>query len=178
MTQAIDIEIRRFEPNDTQAVIDLILPIQRDEFRIPITIEQQPDLSSIPAFYQVGDGDFWVAESHGRVIGTIGLKDIGNSQAALRKMFVAEAFRGRQFGVAAQLLARLLSEAREHGIAEIFLGTTDKFVAAHRFYEKHGFREIAKGRLPEAFPLMPVDTKFYLLRIAETQVPRTDTTSN
>ena len=175
MAQAVEIEIHRFEPSDTQSVIDLILSIQRDEFRIPITIEQQPDLSSIPAFYQVDQGDFWVATNHGRVIGTIGLKDIGNSQAALRKMFVAEAFRGGKFGVAAQLLARLLSEARERGIAEIFLGTTDKFVAAHRFYEKHGFREIPEDRLPKAFPLMPVDTKFYLLSFAESQPLETDT---
>lgn len=74
-----NIEIARFQGSDKQGVIDVILPIQRDEFGIPITIEDQPDLCSIPNFYQTGKGDFWVARNNGNVIGTIGLKDIGNS---------------------------------------------------------------------------------------------------
>jgi predicted N-acetyltransferase YhbS len=41
------------------------------------------------------------------------------------------------------------------------LGTTAKFLAAHRFYEKNGFREIAQTELPASFPVMTVDTKFY-----------------
>ncbi len=166
MTRDPEITVSRFEPSDMQGVIDLILPIQRDEFGIPITVEQQPDLCSIPSFYQAGKGDFWVARIGERVIGTIGLKDIGNAQAALRKMFVSTEFRGRKFGVAAQLLDRLLAEARERGITGIFLGTTDKFLAAHRFYEKHGFSEIRKELLPSSFPLMSVDTKFYSLQLA------------
>jgi hypothetical protein len=33
--------------------------------------------------------------------------------------------------------------------------------AAHRFYEKNGFVEIAKEQLPESFPLMRVDNRFF-----------------
>ena len=51
------------------------------------------------------------------------------------------------------------------GIREIYLGTTPKFLAAHRFYEKNGFAEIGKESLPEAFPIMSVDTKFYMMFI-------------
>jgi GNAT superfamily N-acetyltransferase len=161
------IEIVRFEPRDEQGIIDLILPIQREEFGFAITAEDQPDLSAIPEFYQSGKGDFWVARCGGEVIGSIGLKDIGHAQAALRKMFVAAPFRGREHGVAARLLQRLLDEARDRGIREVFLGTTDRFQAAHRFYEKHGFVEIEKSALPDSFLFMPVDTKFYVFGIAE-----------
>lgn len=159
-----DIQICRFEPADQQGVIDVILPIQREEFGIAISAEDQPDLQAIPDFYQVGHGDFWVAKHKGQVIGTIGLKDIGAQQTALRKMFVAAPFRGREFGVAAQLLNTLLENAWHRGVQEIYLGTTDKFLAAHRFYEKHGFVEVAKEALPESFPVMKVDSKFYVLR--------------
>jgi GNAT superfamily N-acetyltransferase len=161
------IEIVRFEPQDEQGVIGLILPIQREEFGFAITAEDQPDLSAIPEFYQSGKGDFWVARCGGEVIGSIGLKDIGRAQAALRKMFVAAPFRGREHGVAARLLQRLLDEARDRGIRAVFLGTTDRFQAAHRFYEKHGFVEIEKSALPDSFLFMPVDTKFYVFGIAE-----------
>lgn len=163
---ASDIQICRFQPADRQGVIDVILPIQREEFGIAITAEDQPDLQAIPDFYQVGNGDFWVAKYEGQVIGTIGLKDIGAQQTALRKMFVAAPFRGREFGVAAQLLSTLLEEAWQRGVQEIYLGTTDKFLAAHRFYEKHGFVDVAKEALPESFPVMKVDSKFYVLRRA------------
>ena len=159
------IEIARFEPEEEQGVIDLILLIQREEFGFAITAEDQPDLSAIPTFYQSGKGDFWVARCEGEVVGSIGLKDIGQDQAALRKMFVATPFRGREQGVAAKLLQRLLDEARRRGIREVFLGTTDRFQAAHRFYEKHGFVEITKAELPESFLFMAVDTKFYVFRL-------------
>ncbi|MEE4790741.1 GNAT family N-acetyltransferase [Pseudomonas alliivorans] len=162
-----DILIQRFESHHQQGVVDVILPIQREEFGIAITAEDQPDLKSIPDFYQSGTGDFWVATHGGQVIGTIGLKDIGAGQAALRKMFVAAPFRGREFSVAARLLDRLIQDARIKGVSEIFLGTTDKFLAAHRFYEKHGFSEVARENLPESFPLMAVDSKFYVLALSD-----------
>lgn len=146
-------------------VIDLIVGIQRDEFGIEITAEQQPDLRDIPAFYQRGSGNFWLAIESGRVVGTLALLDIGNRQTALRKMFVHPDFRGGEAGTAQGLLATLLDHAREHGVREIFLGTTAKFLAAHRFYEKNGFAEIAQSALPPAFPVMAVDVKFYARRV-------------
>ena len=158
------LQIRRFTAADEQAVIDVIVPIQREEFGIAITADDQPDLRAIESFYQVGLGDFLVADVDGRVVGTIGLKDIGSGRGALRKMFVAAPYRGRGHGVAQTLLQRLLDDARMRGVREIFLGTTDKFLAAHRFYEKNGFQQIDPEMLPPEFPRMAVDTRFYRLR--------------
>src|SRR5262249_42481744 len=130
-------------------------------FGIPITLDAQPDLQDIGVFYQRGAGNFWVALADGRVVGTLGLLDIGNGQAALRKMFVAAAYRGPEHWIARRLLEALLGWCREHGVREVYLGTTAKFLAAHRFYEKNGFREVDRTGLPAAFPVMTVDTKFY-----------------
>ena len=160
-----EIEIRPFAEGDADDVLSVILPIQREEFGIDITADAQPDLRVIPDFYQSGKGQFWVAVKDGAIVGTLGLKDIGHNQAALRKMFVAAEVRGREHGVAALLLERMFAHARDAGITDIFLGTTDKFVAAHRFYEKNGFTEIAKSALPRAFPLMAVDNKFYRYKL-------------
>ncbi len=158
---AIETIVRRYRPEDATGVAALILPIQRDEFGIPITLEEQPDLLDIAGFYQRGSGSFWVALSAGTVVGSIGLLDIGNRQGALRKMFVAKAHRGRDRGVAQELLDVLFGWAAVRGLTEVILGTTAKFVAAHRFYEKNGFLEIARENLPEAFPVMAVDSRFY-----------------
>lgn len=161
------IHIRPYANGDTDGIFAVILPIQSAEFAIAITAADQPDLAEIGSFYQVGTGQFWVAEHDGAIVGTIALKDIGNGQAALRKMFVAADYRGREHGVAARLLADLIDHARRQGIAQVYLGTTDKFLAAHRFYEKNGFVEVSKADLPVSFPLVAVDSKFYCLDVME-----------
>lgn len=153
--------VRRFVPSDTDAVTALILSIQRQEFDIPITKEDQPDLRDIPSFYQSGVGDFLVAEDDGQVVGTIGLKDIGTGGAALRKMFVAASHRGARHGVAQALLDALVDLARSRAIADVWLGATDRFVAAHRFYERNHFRRIDPAARPDGFPRMAVDMRFY-----------------
>lgn len=144
-----------------QSVADLILGIQRDEFQIPITLEMQPDLQEIPAFYQAGNGNFWIAKEGENIIGTIALLDIGNKQVALRKMFVAPPYRGKPFGAGQALLDTAITWAKQQRIHDIFLGTTEKFKAAQRFYEKNGFIELPKHQLPAEFPVMDVDVKFY-----------------
>jgi hypothetical protein len=85
------------------AVPALIVGIQREEFGVPITAEEQPDLQQIPEFYQTDAGNFWVAVAADRVVGTIALKDIGAKEGALRKMFVAPEARGKASGVARDL---------------------------------------------------------------------------
>ncbi|BEV15942.1 GNAT family N-acetyltransferase [Herbaspirillum sp. DW155] len=157
------IEIQPYRPEHAQGVVDVILPIQQQEFEIPITLEGQPDLKDIAGFYQKGHGNFWVALDDGKVVGTIALLDIGNAQVALRKMFVAASHRGKEHGTAARLLEGAITWARAQGVRQIFLGTTAKFLAAHRFYEKNGFRLIDKSELPASFPVMVVDTRFYAL---------------
>jgi N-acetylglutamate synthase-like GNAT family acetyltransferase len=160
-----EVVIRSFEPGDGAGVIGVILPIQREEFGVGITAADQPDLAAIPEFYQSGKGQFWVAVKDGRIVGTLGLKDIGSEQAALRKMFVAAEVRGKEFRVATRLLEALVAHASATGLKEVFLGTTDKFLAAHRFYEKNGFSDIAPDDLPGSFPRMAVDSKFYRFRL-------------
>jgi len=142
-------------------VAELILNIQNKEFGIPITLNQQPDLNEIPKFYQNGNGNFWVAKVEGNLVGTIALLDIGNNKGALRKMFVDRNFRGKEFGIGQKLLNNLIAWAKHKNIIEIYLGTTEKFVGAQRFYEKNGFVEVQKQELPKEFPVMDVDVKFY-----------------
>ena len=115
----------------------------------------------IQSDYQKGRGNFWIAVRNKQVIGAIALLDIGNAQAALRKMFVNKTYRGGRYRVAPMLLEELFTSARFNGMKEIFLGTTPQFLAAHRFYEKNGFIEIKKDALPKNFPIMEVNTKFY-----------------
>ncbi len=157
----MNIRILPYADEHLLGVRDLILPIQQDEFAIPITYEDQPDLQNIASTYRKGCGEFWVALDGSDVVGSIALIDFGQRQAALRKMFVKQAYRGREVGVATKLLETLLSHARHKNLDEVYLGTTSSFLAAHRFYEKTGFDLFDEADLPAAFPKMAVDTRFY-----------------
>lgn len=156
-------QIIKFSQQYTEKLIDLILNIQVNEFSIAITRKDQPDLADISGFYQVGKGNFWLAvDDDNTVIGTIGLIDIGNNQAALRKMFVDTRFRGKNYGIAQSLLNTVCQWCQKSQIDQIYLGTTAAYHAAHRFYEKNDFVEITKSELPLDFPVMAVDSKFYV----------------
>jgi ribosomal protein S18 acetylase RimI-like enzyme len=158
---AVDAVIVPFAACHADRVAAHVLAIQRDEFGIPITLDDQPDLRDVAGTYRRGAGEFWVAEVDGAVVGTIGLLDFGGGQAAVRKMFVARQWRGAAAGIARRLVDVLVRRCRTHGVRDVYLGTTDPMRAAQRFYEKSGFVEMSPDDLPPAFPRMAVDTKFY-----------------
>ena len=155
--------IKEYQADYQNMVVEMILNIQQNEYGIPITKEDQPDLFKIEEFYQTGNGNFWVAVVDEKVVGTISLLDIGNPSVALRKMFVHEDFRGSTFGTAKLLLDNAINWAKEKSVKNIYLGTTPQFLAAHRFYEKNGFIQIEPDTLPENFPMLAVDKRFYWL---------------
>ncbi len=154
------IQYTTYRAEHKEQIIALILNIQQNEFQVPITAEDQPDLQIIPDFYQVKNGQFWVALHDEVVVGTIALIDCGDGIGCIRKMFVKAEFR-HQYGIAQHLLDTLLAHAQKHDINSIYLGTIAKLEAAIRFYERNEFVFLEKSALPSQFPLMAVDTHFY-----------------
>lgn len=132
-------EIVSFTPKFTAEIIAMIVDIQQNEFNLPISAADQPDLSDIENFYQRGNGNFWLALDGRKVVGTIALIDIGNHQVALRKMFVHRDYRGREIGTAHRLLQALFAWTRAKGVRSIYLGTTAKMHTAQKFYANCGF---------------------------------------
>ncbi|MGX5538629.1 GNAT family N-acetyltransferase [Bacillus cereus] len=155
------IHIVPYESKFQEEVVNLIVHIQQKEYNVPITKEEQPDLLEIETFYQRNHGNFWVATYDDKVVGTVALLDIENQQVALRKMFVKKEFRGKEWGASHKLLQTAISWAENKKLKDIYLGTTVKFLAAHRFYEKNNFRSVSINELPKNFPVLQVDKKFY-----------------
>lgn len=154
-------QIVPFKKQYQQQVIDLIVGIQSGEFGVKITANDQPDLADIENFYQLGNGNFWLAVSENKVLGTISLVDIGNSQVGLRKMFVKKGYRGKPLNIGQKLMDTATQWCIERSIKQIYLGTVPTYYAAHRFYEKNGFSRLEKSELPKAFHLMDADKWFY-----------------
>lgn len=161
----IQFEIKSATVAETEQIIDLILTIQQQEFNIPITAEDQPDLREINEFYKVPGGEFWTAKYNNQVIGSIALINIGDGIGVIRKMFVHKDFRGKEKGIAQQLLITLIAYAKEKGMNAIYLGTVPVLQAAIRFYGRNGFVPVEKTNLPAAMPLMKLDTHFFVLHL-------------
>jgi putative acetyltransferase len=155
-------QIRPFQSKDQKSVIDLILTIQQHEFKVPVTLQDQPDLLQIEQFYQIKRGNFWVAVTpNDEVIGSIALIDNGDTSATIRKMFVKAEYRGKLYGTGQKLYDLLERWAMDQGFQSLWLGTFDRLHAALRFYDKNGFVSVDKGQLPPSFPIMSVDNRFY-----------------
>ncbi|URZ00768.1 GNAT family N-acetyltransferase [Clostridium felsineum] len=159
------VKIYEYKDEFKNNIMKMILKIQQEEYNLPITANDQPDLTNIETFYQQNNGNFWVGIDNGLVVGTIAIKSIGDGNAMLRKMFVKYEYRGSDIGLSKKLLSILIDWASQKKFNRIFLGTTSEFLAAHKFYKKNGFKEINKEDLPINFPIMKVDKKFYYYRL-------------
>ena len=166
MTTVPTIRIAAYAPEHHDAVADLVLGIQQREFGASITYEDQPDLVDPAGFFGAHGGAFWVAlgddGTRESVVGTVGILDFGQARAALRKMFVAADWRGPTHRVAQQLLEAAVDWARAKATTAIYLDTIDAFRAAHRFYAKNGFDEVAKDAMPDDFPAMAGGSRFFI----------------
>lgn len=162
-SSALSFRIQFFEAQHQSEVVDLIEHIQVGEFNIPIEEGQRKELQSISSSFQKDKGNYWVALFNGKVIGTIAVIDIGHKSFELRDVFLDKEYRGSQKGFAKKLLDTVLAWSKKHNVDTIYLGTTLAFRAAHRFYEKHGFREIARKDMPSYCQPMDCDEKFYQL---------------
>ena len=87
----------------------------------------------------------WVALSDGEVVGSIALRDLGDDELELKRMYLRSSQRGR--GLGKQLLVTALDWARAHGATVIKLDTSERMLAAQRLYEASGFRRV-EGEAP------------------------------
>jgi GNAT superfamily N-acetyltransferase len=157
----MEIGIRTLNNTDCKAIIDLILQIQCVEFSLPIGLADQPDIQDIESYYLRSGGNMWGAFAEDRLVGTIALISTGHQAGAIRKMFVRKEFRGGEWGIAQQLFQALSDYCARNQITDLYLGTVEIFKAAHRFYERNGFRRIDRSDLPGYFPVVKIDDVFY-----------------
>ncbi len=157
------LKIEPFTTKFQSQVVDLIERIQIGEFNIPIAEAQREELQSIPKAFQKAKSNYWIALFNDRVIGTIAVIDIGHHAFELRDVFLEKNYRGPITNFAKKLLDTVLAWAKKCEVNAIYLGTTLAFRAAHRFYEKHGFKEIDRRDMPAYCKPMDCDEKFYWL---------------
>ncbi len=103
---------------------------------------EMPELQALAATFRTQAGNFFVAERllFGRpvVVGCVGFATHG-SGLELKKLYVAAC--ERKTGLGGRLLELIESEALQKKASFIELWSDTRFVTAHRFYERRGYRK-------------------------------------
>ena len=99
------------------------------------------ELAALPGDYIPPRGALFVVEDRGRLVAMIGLRPIDGEISEMKRLFVRPEARGR--GLAKQLIARVLDEARRLQYAEIRLDTLPMMGDAQALYVALGFQDIA-----------------------------------
>jgi N-acetylglutamate synthase-like GNAT family acetyltransferase len=167
-------EIVAWQPVHQDQVVNLILHIQNVESQVGIALADQPDLLDIERNYIAGGGGFWVAlDDTQRVVGTIGLQIKTAQIAVMKKFFVAAAWRGAGKACASRLFDTLSAHAQQRGVATLVLDTPSSSTRSHRFYERQGFRQIARAELPVQYDYPDRDSLLFRLDFAGQKKPAT-----
>lgn len=96
----------------------------------------------LPESFHVPRAGFWVALAGETPIGSVGLKPFSDHIAEVSAMYVSPDFRGA--GIAQNLMQTLEQHARQHTFTSIRLRAGGPQPEAVRFYNKMGFRPIAR----------------------------------
>ena len=153
-----DLTLRSGRDEDAAQLIALMGAVWSEYEGIVFDVDAElPELYALATHFANRQGKLWVAERPDAVIvGMIGLaparkEGVRTPQSnpagvELHKLYVAR--EARRTGLASKLLALVEDEARRRKSAFITLNTDTRFVEAHAFYERHGFR-----RQPGEWPL-------------------------
>ncbi|KAM5250250.1 putative N-acetyltransferase 8B [Hipposideros larvatus] len=103
------------------------------------------DMSDITKFYMSERGScFWVAESEGQVVGTVGARPFEESSLCkkqLQLLHLSVALERRGEGIAKALVRTVLQFAQNQGYSEVVLSTSTMQHSALALYQHLGFHE-------------------------------------
>jgi GNAT superfamily N-acetyltransferase len=104
----------------------------------------QAELDSLPTMYGPPRGTLLLARVGGVPVGCVGLRDLGDGVAEMKRLYVLPPFQGK--GIGKSLTVRFLETAADLGYTAIRLDTVPHLEKAVSLYKKLGFTEIAPYR--------------------------------
>lgn len=141
---------RRARENDLETLVSMLvddpLAREREGAALPLDTTYREAFAAIDAD---PNNDLIVAEDDGAIVGMLqlsflpGLSRHGSWRAQLENVRVLADRRGQ--GIGGQLCEWAIAEARDRGCRLVQLTTDKRRPAAHRFYERLGFKTSHEG---------------------------------
>ncbi len=97
-----------------------------------------PELKAIATHHAKSGGRFWVAESGGQLVGSVGVVS-GSAPGVMEMKKVYVAKDARQMGLGARLCSLAEAEAMSRRATDVELWSDTRFEDAHRMYERRGY---------------------------------------
>lgn len=135
-------QVRKFESKDNDGVRDLILSILTREYPFDKSVYEDSDLADIGTVYSGERDGFYVLESEGKILGTVGVKKDTKDTALIRRLFVDPSCRRRGYG--ALLLDKAVRHCRENNFKQVVFRTTGRMAQAINLLKKTKFKETEK----------------------------------
>lgn len=134
-----DFYIRDWQPCDREAVCDLINGVLTE---YGLTCEPQgadQDVWQVETYYQQANGQFWVVEQQGQIVGTAAYYPVQGDcpTAEIRKMYLRPKARGQ--GLGRFLLQALEREIRANHFQMIRIETASVLKEAVCLYQSSGY---------------------------------------
>ncbi|MEZ4227288.1 MAG: GNAT family N-acetyltransferase [Polyangiaceae bacterium] len=141
--------IRPARDDDAAALIVLIEGVFDEYPGCVMDVDGEiPELRRIASYFAEHDGEFWVAEEGGSVVGCIGYSPATDPTGVeLKKLYVSSS--ARQTGLGGALLQSVEDAAAKRAAGFIDLWSDTRFETAHRFYAKRGY--VKSGATRELF---------------------------
>ena len=105
------------------------------------------DLSDIENHYLNNKGEFLVGILDNKIVCMGAFRKKSNTTAEIKRMRVNPDYHRRGFGQA--ILNQLEVRASELGYKELCLDTTTTQIPAQKLYEKNGFTEVGREKIPD-----------------------------
>jgi putative acetyltransferase len=135
--------IRDARDDDAAGLIALIASCYSEYEGCVLDVENEaPELKAIASAH-VG-GRFWVVESGGEIVGSIGILPVSGNVWEIKKLYVVKG--ARRGGLGKRLVELAQDEARRRGATAIELWSDTRFADAHRLYTRLGYEQGQKTR--------------------------------
>ncbi|HIK16534.1 MAG TPA: GNAT family N-acetyltransferase [Leptolyngbyaceae cyanobacterium M33_DOE_097] len=134
--------IRDWQPSDREAAAAVISTVLAEYGLGWEPTGADRDVLDVEACYQKVDGEFWVVEEAGKIVGTAAYYPIERGQQAveIRKMYLLPSARGQ--GVGRFLLTQLEAAIAAKGYQQILIETASILKEAVILYERNGYQPI------------------------------------
>jgi GNAT superfamily N-acetyltransferase len=136
----MSITISQFTQKDLEGAKNVVLKGLKD-FGFSYHEEYDYDLNDPQKYYIDKGGIFYVVKEHKKIVGTVAVINKGDHVAELKRMYVNKEYQGKGLGTG--LLGKAVEFCKQNKFTKVEFETNKLFTAAHRFYQKHGFK-IAK----------------------------------
>lgn len=131
------VTVRTQKPGDAAYIAYRHCVLYEKEYGLGGTFEQYVLDSFVKYLERRSEGEIWVAECNGQIVGTIGIVGIDKSTAQLRWFLIEPEFRGT--GLGRQLMAVALDYCRQKKFSRVFLWTMQGLEVAYHLYSSYGF---------------------------------------